>query len=169
MNRWREIGSAFWQARTQRERTILLVSALLFALLIFWFWIVTPALEGRAAGQKNLLSLRAQQAQMQTLLSELKEELKAAPVNNVVAAKSSTPLSRQFIESDLAAKGMKATSVSVSDELVTLTLTNTTFSSLLSWLQEIQRSTQLQLTKATVSALQEKDHVDVTLSLRQTR
>lgn len=165
MNRWREIGRAFWQARTQRERIILLVSALLFALLILWFWIVMPALEGRAARQKNLLSLRAQQAQMQTLLSELK----AAPVNNVVAAKSSTPLSRQFIESDLAAKGMKATSVSVSDELVTLTLTNTTFSSLLSWLQEIQRSTQLHLTQATVSALQEKDHVDVTLSLRQTR
>lgn len=169
MNRWREIGRAFWQARTQRERIILLVSTLLIALLLFWFWVVTPALEGRAASHKNLLALRAQQAQMQTLLSELKEELKTAPVTNVAAAKSTTPLSRQFIDSGLAAKGMKATSVSVSDELVTLTLTNTTFSSLLSWLQEMQRGTQLHVTQATVAALQEKDHVDVTLSLRQTR
>ena len=169
MNRWREIGRAFWQARTQRERTILLLSTLLIALLLFWFWIVTPALAGRAAAQKNLLALRAQQAQMQSLLSELKAELKTAPVTNVAAAKSATPLSRQFIDSGLAAKGIKATSVSVSDELVTLTLTNTTFSSLLGWLQELQRTAQLYVKEATVSALQEKDHVDVTLSLRQTR
>ena len=32
MNRWREIVWAYWQARTQRERNILLASTLLLAL-----------------------------------------------------------------------------------------------------------------------------------------
>jgi general secretion pathway protein M len=162
MNRWREIVWAYWQARTQRERNILLASTFLLALLLCWLWMVLPALEGRAAWKKNLPALRVQQTQIQTLLAELK----AAPS---AVEKKLVPVSRQLIESSLIEKSLKPDNLSVIGEVVALKFTNTSFSSLLGWLQEIQGSAQLRVTESTISALPQADHVDVTLSLRQTR
>jgi general secretion pathway protein M len=164
MNRWREIIGAYWQARTQRERKILLGSALLLALLLLSLGIVSPAIEGRAAWKKNLPALRAQQAQMHTLLAELK----ATPVS-AATAKNVPPVSRQFIESSLTAKGLKPDNLSVNGDMVTLQLTNHSFSSLTDWLREMQSSAQLRVTEVNVSAQQQTDRVDATLSLRQTR
>jgi general secretion pathway protein M len=162
MNRWREIIVAYWQARTQRERTILLGSALLLALMLLNLGVVSPAIEGRAAWKKNLPALRAQQAQMQILLAKLK----ATPVT-AATAKNIPPVSRKFIESSLTAKGLKPDSLSVNGDMVILQLTNHSFSSLIGWLQEMQSSAQLRVTEANVSAQQQADRVDVTLSLRQ--
>ena len=153
MNRWREIIVAYWQARTQRERTILLGSALLLALMLLNLGVVSPAIEGRAAWKKNLPALRAQQAQMQILLAELK----ATPVT-AATAKNIPPVSRKFIDS-----------LSVNGDMVILQLTNHSFSSLIGWLQEMQSNAQLRVTEANVSAQQQADRVDVTLSLRQAR
>lgn len=164
MNRWREIIGAYWQARTQRERKILLGSALLLALLLLSLGIVSPAIEGRAAWKKNLPALRAQQAQMHTLLAKLK----ATPVS-AATAKNVPPVSRQFIESSLTAKGLKPDNLSVNGDMVTLQLTNHSFSSLTDWLREMQSSAQLRVTEVNVSAQQQTDRVDATLSLRQTR
>lgn len=167
MNRWREAARAFWLARSERERMILIAAAIFLVPLLFWFVMIEPALQGRATWQKKLPALRAEEAQLQSLLAKLKTE----PAAPAASAKKipARPLSRQLLESTLAAKGIKATSLSVDDDQARLSLADARFSSLLVWLQEVHGSAQLDVTEASITSRQEADHIDATLRLHQVR
>ena len=54
--------SRFWNERTPRERSILIAGGALLLLLLIWFVLVDPAIDGRARWRKDLPQLRADAA-----------------------------------------------------------------------------------------------------------
>lgn len=151
--------AAFWQSRTLRERRVLLAAAVLLILLLTWWWLIDPAISMRKKMQQQLPELRAQSAQLQALAKEVTELPAAAPATQ--------PLSRQELEHLLSASGLKAHQITVTDSTVTPNFSDTSFSALIEWLQQVQREQQLSVTEATVTARERLDRVDATLSLQR--
>ena len=168
MNRVQEMAHAFWQARTDRERRILVAAILILVPLLFWLLLIEPAWQGRAAWQKKLPALRDEHAQLQALLDELKTEpeTQAASAGTTGPA---MPLSSQLLDNSLSARGMKPSSLSVEGQQAQLTFKDIPFSVLLGWLQEMRSRARLQVTEAAITARQQTDHVDATLRLHQAR
>ena len=151
--------SPFWNERTPRERNILIAGGLLLLLLLVWFVLVDPALDGRARWQKDLPALRADYAQMQSL---------AQQASNVPAATGAAkPADRATIERSLNDAGLKPQSLNVGDELVRARFTDVSFSALTDWLQRAQRDSRLVVSEASVNARERIDRVDASVSLKK--
>ena len=151
--------SPFWNERTPRERNILIAGGLLLLLLLVWFVLVDPALDGRARWQKDLPALRADYAQMQSL---------AQQASNVPAATGAAkPAYRATIERSLNDAGLKPQSLNVGDELVRARFTDVSFSALTDWLQSAQRDSRLVVSEASVNARERIDRVDASVSLKK--
>ena len=151
--------SRFWNERTPRERSILIVGGLLLLLLLVWFVLVDPALDGRARWQKDLPALRADYAQMQSL---------AQQASSVPAATGAAkPAYRATIERSLNDAGLKPQSLNVGDELVRARFTDVSFSALTDWLQRAQRDSRLVVSEASVNARERIDRVDASVSLKK--
>ena len=151
--------STFWNERTPRERNILIAGGLLLLLLLVWFVLVDPALDGRARWQKDLPALRADYAQMQSL---------AQQASSVPAATGAAkPADRATIEHSLNDAGLKPQSLNVGDELVRARFTDVSFSALTDWLQRAQRDSRLVVSEASVNARERIDRVDASVSLKK--
>lgn len=151
--------SRFWNERTPRERSLLMAGSALLLLLLIWFLLVDPALDGRARWQKDLPALRADHAQMQSLA----QQASAAPASTTAAK----PADRAAIERSLNDAGLKPQSLNVGDDLVRARFTDVSFSALTDWLQRAQRDSRLVVTEASVNARERIDRVDASVSLRR--
>ncbi|MCR4298494.1 MAG: type II secretion system protein M [Gallionella sp.] len=150
----------FWAARDTRERALLAVAAITVALGLYYALLVAPALTGRGQLHKNLPELRQQAAQLQALAQEAAIfSGKSAPV---VAA-----VSEESIRTALAHQGLQPQSVTLSGELAKVQLTAVSFSGMLEWLDDMQKTAKLSVADANIVALPQPDRVNAVLTLRR--
>jgi len=153
--------STFWAARNSRERTMLMVAALVVSLGLYYALLIDPALTGRQRLNRNLPVLRQQVAQMQAMAKEATS----------LSGKSSTPqipFSKENIEAALARNGLKAQNVMLTGDFAKLQLAAVSFSGTLNWVDEMQRTTLLSVTEANIVALTQPDMVNATIMLHRT-
>jgi general secretion pathway protein M len=154
----------FWSERDPRERAILaggvsLVGAALLYLMI------QPALAAIAQLQRSLPNARAQSAQLQALLDEVRV-LKARPAV-AGAGGSDTPTA---VEQSLAAAGLKATRVvPLSNGALQLTFANVPYAAWSVWLASAERELGMHAIAVTVRATATAGNADVDLALRSGR
>ncbi len=158
----RQSLSEFWIAREARERAMLVAAAVVIAFGLIYALLVDPALAGRNQLNNNLPVLRQQAAQLQALAKEAV----------ALSGKSATPvavMSREGIEAALLHKGLKPQNVTLAGDVAKVQLAAVTFSVMLNWLDEMQKTAQLSVADANFVALAQPGMVDVTLTLRQHR
>jgi general secretion pathway protein M len=154
--------AAFWAERNRREQNMLIAATVVVVLGLIYALIIDPALSGRGELKERLPALRQQAAEVQDLSKE-------AAAMNRKAGVPAPALTQQSIEASLARKGLQAQNVTLTGETVRLQFNNASFSSMIDWLAEMQRTARLSVTEATISALEQADRVNATLSLRQQR
>lgn len=156
----------FWAERAPRERSILLIGGLLLVGVIAYLIAIEPAWTGIARLEKSLPQQRANAAELEALLAEVKA-LKGRPA---VATMSATD-ARGALESSLTKAGMKATRVvPLSDGDVQLTFADVPISKWAPWLAGIERELGARATAVTVTGRDAAPgNVDVELALRLAR
>lgn len=152
--------SDFWAARDTRERAMLAVAAVAAALGLFYAVLIAPALTGRSQLNKNLPELRQQAAQLQVLAREA-AAFSGKPAPPVAA------ISEESIKAALAHKGLKPQSVALAGEMVKVQLADASFSAILEWLDDMQKTARLSVADANIVALAQPDRVNAALTLRQ--
>lgn len=158
--RARESAAAFWNDRSVKERKqILAIGSVIVAALIYLL-LLEPALTGRAQLRKSLPVLRQKAVEMQELA-------RTAAALGATVALPPPLLDKQSIEAGLLARGLKAQSVVVSDEVVRLQMNSASFAALVDWLGEMQKVARLVVVDTTIAALAGSDTVSVTMTLRQ--
>jgi general secretion pathway protein M len=157
------VFSDFWSQRNRRERVILSIGATVVLLGLLYGVAFAPAVSGREQLTRALPQLRQQVGQMQSMASE------ATGLAANKSASASSPMSKESLEASLEQKGLKAQSVAVTGDTARLTLPSASFSTLLDWVDETQKSSGTQLVDANVVALSQPDMVSATLTLRQQR
>ncbi|QDZ29145.1 type II secretion system protein GspM [Noviherbaspirillum sp. UKPF54] len=154
--------ATFWQERNPRERSLLAAAFAVIVLGLFYALLIDPALSGRKDMEKKLPALREQAAEVQALSKEA----------GALAGKGSAPaaaVTRESIESALNNRGLKPQSVIVTGELTKVQLNGASFSGIVDWLTEMQKSARLSVVDANVDAQAKADTVNATLTLRQQR
>jgi general secretion pathway protein M len=153
--------SEFWAARNARERMLLAAAAAVIIFGLIYVVLINPALEGREQLSKNLPVLRQQVAQLQAMAKEA-----AGLAGQSQAAPTVAPVSRESVEAGLARKGLKAQNIALTGDIVKIQLSSVSFSALLDWLADIQKTSQLAVIDANIVALSQPDMVNVTLTLQ---
>jgi general secretion pathway protein M len=156
----------FWAERAPRERSILLVGGSLLLAVVAYLVLIEPAWTGIGRLEKSLPPQRANAAELDALLGEVKS-LKARPQVATVSASES----RGALEASLARAGLKAARiVPLADGDVQMTFSNVPYSSWAPWLAGIERELGARATAVNVTG---KDatpgNVDVELALRLAR
>jgi general secretion pathway protein M len=162
-NRLNELAqplSAYWNARNARERRLLTVAMIVVALGLIYLLLIDPALSRREQLNKNLPALRQQVAELQAMS---KEAAAASPQ----AAPSVAPLSKESLEAALAGKGLKPQNVALTGDVARVQLASVPFAGVVSWLDEMQKTSLVSVVEANVAALPEAGQVNATLTLRQ--
>ena len=160
VNRYNPTLSDFWSARNARERTMLVAAALVVTFGLAYAVLIDPALSGREQLSKDLPVLRQQLAQMR-VLSNQAAQLSLAPAVQPVA------MSRETIETALARNGLKAQNVLLNGDFAKVQFSTVSFANMLSWLDDMQKTSRLTVTDAEIVALQQPDMVNATITLRQ--
>ena len=160
MHQLRDAAANFWSERSVRERKQLLLMACVILLALLYLVLIAPALSGRAQLRKSLPELRQKSADMQQLLRE------SAALSATILPPP-TLLSKDSIDITLAAHGLKAQSIIVTEDVVRLQLNAASFAALVDWLADVQRSARLSVIDASIVAQPTRDSVNVTMTLRQ--
>lgn len=160
-----EALKAFWMERAPREKAVLSVLALVVAAALVFLILVEPALTGIARLERGLPQSRAQAAQLEALLSEVKSLKARAQVATVSAQEA-----RGAIEKSLAAAGLKAARiVPLSDGDIQLTFANVPFATWARWLATTESELGARTTSVVVNGQATVGNVDVELALRLAR
>ncbi|MBC3934968.1 type II secretion system protein M [Undibacterium sp. CY7W] len=152
----------YWNARNPREQKMLSAAAVVLLLTLLFMILIDPALSGVARLQKEIPQNRQKLAEM-TAMNNQYAQL-AANLNQMVE-----PVSRESIENSLSARGMKAQTLSVVDEVVRLQIQSASYANVMEWLVELQKSARVVVDEAKLNALPETGQVNVNLTLRQQR
>ena len=152
---------AFWSLRNTRERCMLASAAAVIVLGLIYGLLIDPALAGRAELRAELPKLHQQAAQMRSLAHE------AAALAGKNHAGTSIAITQQGIEASLAGKSLRAQNISVTGDAVRIRLSAVSYSTLIGWLDEMQRTSRLAVTEANFKALEQNGSVDATLTMRQ--
>lgn len=158
--RGRDTVAAFWNDRSVKERKqMLAIGSVILAALIYLL-LLEPALHGRAQLRKALPELRQKSAEMQQLAQQ------AAALGANVAAPPPL-LSKESLEAGLTARGLKAQSVVVTEEVVRVQLNTASFAAMVDWLDDMQKTARLSVLDSIITALPGSDTVSATLTMRQ--
>lgn len=158
----RLLDSKFWRERTAREQRLLSAGAVILLFLVLLLGLIEPALTGRHDWQETLPQLRTERAQMQSFAEQLGSG--ATPV-----VRESRPLDQATLERALADAGIKPTSLALSDGLIRARYSDVSFSALNRWLLQMHREQALSVIEVNISARDQVDRVDATVSLRSSR
>ncbi len=160
-----EAFKAFWQERAPREKTVLVLLALVVALALIVLLLVEPAATGIGKLERSLPQTRAQAAQLEALLSEVKSLKARAQVATVSAQEA-----RGAIEKSLAAAGLKAARiVPLSDGDIQLTFANVPYAEWALWLAATERELGARTTSVVANGNATPGHADIELALRLAR
>jgi general secretion pathway protein M len=156
----------FWAERAPRERAILLAGGVLLALVIVYLVLIEPAWTGIARLEKSLPQQRANAAELEALLAEVKA-LKAKPAVATMSAADA----RSALEGSLTRAGLKATRiVPLSDGDIQLTFSDVPVGRWAPWLAGAERELGARSTAVTVTGRDATPgNVDVDLALRLAR
>ncbi len=160
MTQIQQNATAFWLERNARERKQIALAALVAAGALLYLLFVAPALSGRAQLEKSLPELRQQSAELQSLA-------KQAGALSAVTATPVPPMTKESIEASLTSKGLKAQSIAPAGEVTKVQLSEVSFTGMLDWLDEIQKTLRITVVEANVTAQSQSDIVNATLTLRQ--
>ena len=152
----------FWTARNARERMMLISAALVVSLGMAYVVLINPAMSGREQLNKSLPVLRQQAAQLQALSAEA----------TALSGKTSAPpivMSKENIEAALARKGLKPQYVMMNGDVVKVQLAAASFSGMLNWLDDMQKTARLSIVDANIAVLAQPDMVNAIFTLRQPR
>lgn len=152
----------YWSAREPRERKVLTGGAVFVGVALFYSLAIEPAWSGRASLEKSIPAQRQQLAEMNALSVQYNQ---LAPQ----LSQAVEPVTREMLESALATRGLKAQSLSISDETVKLQLQSAGYANLMEWLAETQKSFRLVVDEAKITAQSEVGQVGASLTLRQVR
>jgi len=155
-----ESATTFWNARNERERSILLAGSAALVLLLIYAILFGPALNGREKLSKDLPVLRQQAAEIQALA-------KQAADLKIGGALEAVPVTQESITTSLSGLGMKAQNISVTDDLVRVQLNPVSFAGLLDWIGDQQKTAHLTVIDANFIALPQTDMVNATVTFRQ--
>ncbi|MES2126947.1 MAG: type II secretion system protein GspM [Pseudomonadota bacterium] len=159
----REQGVLQWQARTEQERRFLGIGAAVVAVALLYVTLVEPAVSGRAQAKKDLPVLRESAAQMQALGAEA-ATLARQPAIAVV------PMTQEGLSARLAARSLKAASITMTGDYAKLQLKDVSFASLMAWLDAERREHRIGVSEANlVPQAANAGQVDGVLTLRQAR
>lgn len=153
-------ADTYWQARTEQERKFLRYGALAAVLMLFYTTLVGPALSGRAQLEKNLPTLRQDEAEMKALAKRA-SDLKNQPARQVPL------MTKDNLTASLAARSLKAQSFSVTGEYAKLQFTGVQFANLVQWLAAIREENRIAVQDTTIVAQPTAGLVDATITLHQ--
>lgn len=153
-------ADAFWQVRTEQERKLLGIGALVVGAALFYSLLVDPALSGREQLHKELPQLHQQAAEMQAMA----REAQALKGQNTIAP---TPMTRENLSAGLTARGLTPQSVNVTGEYAKLAFTGAQYAGVVTWLDAIRTESRINVVDASFSAQSEAGVVNATLTLRQ--
>jgi general secretion pathway protein M len=156
-----QLLGVFWAAREARERRMLLLAASVILAAAGYLLLIAPALSGREKLRATLPPLREQVAQLQTLSS----------IAMNLAAVTDTPpaaMTKETLTRTLVAHNLKVQSLSVTAETAQVTLVGASFAQTLRWLDELQKSSRVNVSAAKITALAQPDQVDASFTLQQT-
>jgi general secretion pathway protein M len=156
----------FWAERAPRERMILGVGGTVLLIVVLYLVLIEPAWSGIGRLERSLPQQRAQAAELDALLGEVKA-MKSRPQ---VAMVSPSEV-KGAIETSLARSGLKAARmVPLSDGDMQLTFANVPYGTWASWLAGIERELGARTISLVVTG---KDatpgNVDAELALRLAR
>jgi len=154
-----------WSEREPRERSLLAGAALLVGLALLYLVLVEPAVSSIARLQRSLPLARAQAAELEALLGEVRA-LKARPAVATGSGKDALPA----LEQSLAAAGLKAARVvPLANGAFQLTFSNVSYASWSVWLAAAERELGMHAIAVTVRATSAAGNADVELALRSGR
>lgn len=157
----RNTAALFWAERNQRERILLALAGVVVLFGLLYLLLIDPALQGRTQLNKNLPVLRSQAVQLQVLAKQAAALPAAAKLGSAAAG-----VSKKSIEAALQKNGLKAQSVVWSGDFARLQFTEIPFGVLLDALQALQKTMQLAVVEASVTATAVAGNVNASLSLR---
>ncbi len=153
-------ADAFWQERTEQERKLLRIGAIVVGLGLFYGLLIGPALDGRAQLRKNLPVLHQQAAEMQQLAREaqaLKGQTDIAP----------TPMSRETLNASLAARSLNPQSLNITGDYAKLVFNGAQYAGIVAWLDVIRTESRINVIDASFTAQDTAGVVNGSLTLRQ--
>lgn len=156
----REAFQSFWSERDARERRMLGIGSVAVVLTLLYLVAIGPAWVGSARLHRDLPQLRQQTLALQALSREAQALAANAPAGAVLSTQES-------IEASLGRRSLKAQSVTVSGDLVRIQINNAPFSSVIEWVDEIQKTARLSVIDSNFIAQTQTDIVNATLNLRQ--
>lgn len=156
----------FWSERAPRERSILLAGGALLLAVLVYLIAIEPAWTGIARLERSLPQQRANAAELEALLAEVKATRSRPAVATMSAADA-----RGALESSLARAGLKAARiVPLSDGDVQLTFSDVPVSKWAPWLANAERELGARSTAVTVTGRDATPgNIDVDLALRLAR
>lgn len=156
----------FWSERAPRERSILLAGGALLLAVLVYLIAIEPAWTGIARLERSLPQQRANAAELEALLAEVKATRSRPAVATMSAADA-----RSALESSLARAGLKAARiVPLSDGDVQLTFSDVPVSKWAPWLANAERELGARSTAVTVTGRDATPgNIDVDLALRLAR
>lgn len=153
-------ADAFWQVRTEQERKLLRIGGIVVGLGLFYGLLIDPALSGRAALHKSLPQLHQQAAEMQAMA----REAQALQSQNTIAP---TPMTRDNLNTSLAARGLNPQSLNVTGEYAKLQFTGVQYAGVVAWLDAIRIESRIAVVDASFTAQDAPGVVNASLTLRQ--
>lgn len=159
-NQLKEGVLVYWNARTAQERRYLAVGGSVVALALVYSLFVEPAVEGRANLKKALPELRQQAAQLQAMAAEA-QALKGAGMPQVA------PMTQESLTASLAARSIKAESITMTGEFAKLQVKEVAFANLVTWLDAQRSESRILVQDMDLSAQGAEGMVGGTLTLRQ--
>lgn len=154
----------FMAARDARERKLLMLGALAIGLALVYLLLVEPALSGRAQLHKSLPALHQQVAQMRELADQARQLSNTAGVPSATQVVAPT---RESITASLARSSLSAQSVAVTGDFIKVDLQGMPFDRVITWLENLQSTSQVAVVDANVSAQATPGLVNATLNLRR--
>lgn len=153
--------SEFWEARTQREKTILMWGGAALAVALVYLVLWAPAYEGRARLRDTLPGMQRQLAQMTAQANEAR--------SLAGGAQGVTPTGgalRDALTKSLADNNMPAAQVQVIGSAVQIQLKNASFPEWTVWLNDVRKQFKVQVSEAHITAQKPDGQVDLTASLQ---
>ncbi|MDR5810385.1 type II secretion system protein M [Caballeronia sp. LZ019] len=153
--------SEFWEARTPREKTLLLWGGLVLGVALIYLVLWAPAFEGRARLRETLPAMQRQLATMTAQATEAR-----ALAGNAESVTPTGGALRDALAKSLTDSGMQPTQVQVIGAAVQIQLKNASFPNWTMWLDDARKQFKVQVSEAHVTALKPDGQVDLTASLQ---
>lgn len=156
-----EMWAGFWEARTEREKHLLIWGGAVLAIVIGWSLLWSPSSEGRAQLRDSLPALQRQLAQMTAEADEARSLSGAA----ASVAPGGAAL-KNAVVSSLTEHGLGGAQVQMIGTAVQVQLKNASFADWAAWLNDVRRQLKVQVVEAHVTALKTDGQVDLSASLQ---